>query len=739
MRRFLTFFFAFLSLTTPVRAQSSTRSATPNDKIWRVFPLSPLQKLTAKSDGVLLPFTPQNVDLLAARGEWQSFQIVVSAKEKALRFTVAPTAFATVLGQFIAKDNVQVFRENFVRVVKPSGNRVLGARFWPDALIPIDANTQNVVAPHRSVVFWVAVHVPKNAEVGQYFAALDVVAKGETRREVALALKVSSAILPTQTMRANVAVYYDVLRDWYAKNLSPLNDEQFAQMKRNYYDFLLDYGLNAYDLPTAWNTENAADYLRNPRVRSVRLPPQNSPEFADALAQLKRTNTLQKAYDYRIDEPSPDNYEKVRASTQKLRAADANLKQMVTVAPNTSLNGAVDIWCPNIGDFFGVGHLDLDELQRQRKLGRETWFYTMVEPKNPYPTWLLDDDSSAVRVYGWLMARENISGFVYSMAHGGGKNPLENLESFEGTNGDGTLIYPRDLTNDATQKLRPMPSIRLMILREAIQDYELLKSLPESKRRALIEYSISNSLLFPEQTRAHFTTTFAAQRARLFSLCSGENVTIPTKNWPQKLAFLKVGNTKNGAVPFVKSAPKIDGDLNDSVWNERARWNGKFQRLENDADKWLTTNFWLTHDDKFLYVAVRAIESSEKSARRGAIAVDIAPTNASSQSPERWRFVASASGKMTVEHHTREGRFRIESGDWKIVRRNFKKANIEYSNAEFQIPLGLVRDQKKFHFNVWRRVWRADLQAFYTTKAFPDANDALQMPLVTLQNARSIR
>lgn len=723
---------AIFLFSQTLHAQSSTRNAPPNARNWRVFPLSSLQKLTAKSDGILLPFKSQNVDLLAARGEWQSFQIVVSAKEKALRFTVAPTAFATVLGQFIARENVQLFRENFVRVIKPSGNRVLEPRFWPDALIPIDDQTENVVAPHHSLAFWIAVKVPRDAQIGQYFAALDVVAKGETRREVALALKVSPTVLPLQTMRANVAVYYDMLRDWYAKNLSPLNDEQFAQMKRNYYDFLLDYGLNAYDLPVGWNSEIAATYLRDSRVHSVRIPPQNSPEFADALAQLKRTNTLQKAYDYRIDEPSPDDYQKVRDATQQLHRADARLKQLVTVAPNANLNGAVDIWCPNIGDFFGVGHLDLDELQRQQKRGRETWFYTMVEPKNPYPTWLLDDDASAIRVYGWIMARENISGFVYSMAHGWGANPLENLESFEGTNGDGTLLYPRDLTNDATQKLRPMPSIRLMLLREAIQDYELLKSLPESQRRALIEYSISNSLLFPDANRAHFVDTFETQRARLLSLCNGENVSIPTKIWPQKLAFLKVGKSKNGAVPSVKSAPQIDGNLSDSVWSARTRWNGTFSRLENDADKWPPTNLWISHDDKFLYVAVRATQSSEKSAKRGAIAVEISPTNAISTSPERWRFVASASGKITTEHHTREGRFRIESGSWKIVRHNFKKANIEYSNVEFQIPLGLMRDQKKFHFNVWSRIWRKEFDAFYTTKAFPDANDALQMPLVTL-------
>ncbi|HVF85878.1 MAG TPA: glycoside hydrolase domain-containing protein, partial [Abditibacteriaceae bacterium] len=421
-------------------AQSSTRSA----KTWRVFPVSSLQKLTAKTPGVLQPFSSQPVELQAARGEWESFQVVVSASDKPLRFSVAATSFATQLGRFIARDNVQIFRENYVQVTHPSGNRVLDSRWWPDALIPLNDKAVFEVAANRSVVLWVAVRVPRDAEAGQYFAALDVVPQitegaktsklDATPREVPLALNVSPAVLPSPTMRANVAVYYDSLRDWYGKNVSSLNDEQFVQLKKNYYGFLLDYGLNAYDLPVAWNSAEAANYLRDARVRSVRLPPQDSPEFDVALQQLKSTDALAKAYAYRIDEPSPEQYAAVRTATTRLHEANAQLKHCVTVAPNETLRGAVDIWCPNIGDFFGLGHLDMEALKRERQSGRETWWYTMVEPKSPYPTWLLDDDASAVRVYGWIMARHDISGFVYSMAHGWGPKPLENLESFEGTN-----------------------------------------------------------------------------------------------------------------------------------------------------------------------------------------------------------------------------------------------------------------------------------------------------------------
>ena len=186
--------------------------------------------------------------------------------------------------------------------------------------------------------------------------------------------------MPNPTLRGNVAVYYNVLRNWYAKNLTPLDDAQFARMKQRYYDFLLDYRINAYDLPVTWNDDRADQYLRDPRVVSVRLPGLTAPDFPTAVARLRRDGALSKAYYYAIDEPPPERYAEVRSTTHQLHLIDPALKHCVTVHPNKALAGAVDIWCPNIGDLFGIGHLDMNMLAAQRRQGRETWWYTMVEP-----------------------------------------------------------------------------------------------------------------------------------------------------------------------------------------------------------------------------------------------------------------------------------------------------------------------------------------------------------------------
>ena len=95
---------------------------------------------------------------------------------------------------------------------------------------------------------------------------------------------------------------------------------EFAQLKKNYYDFLLDYRINAYDLPVDWNSDEAQKYLQDPRVLSVRTPPLDRPDFNEALAAFKKANALKKAYYYWIDEPAPEQYDAVKAATKKLRA-----------------------------------------------------------------------------------------------------------------------------------------------------------------------------------------------------------------------------------------------------------------------------------------------------------------------------------------------------------------------------------------------------------------------------------
>ncbi|RYG55690.1 DUF4091 domain-containing protein, partial [bacterium] len=364
---------------------------------------------------------------------------------------------------------------------KPSGNRIREPKWWPDALVPFALAPQTIPAA-GTAVFWATMRIPRDAVPGDYFGELDVAANGDNHR-LALTLHVREQQLPVAPFRATAALYYDTLRDWYRKSGREFSDADWQAQKQRYAEFLLGFGLNPYDPPVAWKEASIDQYLKDPRVHSVRTPPLDSPDFPIAVEALKRSGTLSKSFYYWNDEPqTPEQFAAIRSNISKLRAL--GIPQLVTAHPSEALRGAVDIWCPNIANALGTGHLDIPALKREQAQGHPTWLYTMVVPKHPYPTWLLDDDSSAILSYAPLWVKAGATGFVYSMVHGWGPKPLDDLTSYANTNGDGTLIYPAELVGGQG----PMPSIRLMLLRDALEDYALWQEATRRKIALTFEF-----------------------------------------------------------------------------------------------------------------------------------------------------------------------------------------------------------------------------------------------------------
>ena len=684
------------TLAISIFLTASTCTARAAD--WHLRPVSAWHKLTATRPGTLRAFDNVPVQIQAARGGWYSFQCVIEAGDAPLRdVQIAPTHLATTLGQFVLKTNIQLYWENFARVEIPSGNRELMPLWWPDALLPIGTQPSREIEAQRTEVLWCSVFIPANTEAGHYFGALDVTTNGQSK-SLALSFQVHDVEIPPPNLRLNIAVYYDVLRDWYRKSGREFSEVDWQIQTRRYYDFLLDFGFNAYDLPVDWNSETARKYLQDARVHSVRLPPLNSAEFPVALQTLKAANALHKAYDYRIDEPAPEAYPQVLAEAKKLHEIDPQLKLLVTAHPNEALQNAVDIWCPNIGDATGVGWIDFDRLAAERKRGRETWWYTMVVPKYPYLTWLLDDDAQSLRAWAWQMARYEIGGCVYSMAHGWGPNPYQNLQSFAGTNGDGTLLYPGELKNVAG----PLPSMRLMLLREAHQETRLLQKLDVSTREKLAHF------VTPSPTRLA-DNEFARRMTLAEKVLLGDEsaASIPITRLLARRPILPATSTEKIV---------IDGKIDTNEWQTQ-RVNTQFSRWRNDEITWPETSCFINNDGKYLQVAIRARTGPQVLAEDWC-AVELAPRDGH----ESWRFIVTAKNKLVVERRTREGSFNVEEIDWTGKTREFTG----YRDTELQIPLSLFEDFDGLRVNALRRVTHVS-GAKVLLRAFDDEGDARQM------------
>jgi hypothetical protein len=172
--------------------------------------------------------------IAAARGEYESFQIVVTGVGQAV--SGVDISFSDLTGPGgaqIASTNISPFREKYTYVNESSpdwggSNRPLGAGWYADALIPwFDPATgkrlsgaQVTAAPFSVAVnqnqpTWVDVFVPRNAVAGQYTGTYSVVsAQGSVTGSIQLtvwnftlpvvpALKSSFAFFQAQPLAAN--------------------------------------------------------------------------------------------------------------------------------------------------------------------------------------------------------------------------------------------------------------------------------------------------------------------------------------------------------------------------------------------------------------------------------------------------------------------------------------------------------------------------------------------------------
>lgn len=207
------------------------------------------------------------------------------------------------------------------------------------------------------------------------------------------------------------------------------------------------------------------------------------------------------------DEPMRSEYPRVRAAAEVVKAAAPGIRTLVTEPFSRDLQGAIDIWCPDLwalGDSvrcvpFAVQwpyrfRLDIQwnprpAVYRDRTArGERVWFYTSLASfVFDYPNLFIDSDAQCQRVIPWLASRYGITGLLYWQtvyAYGKAGDPWSRPRLLM-TNGDGNLLYPGTPGRDDIAVHQPVPSLRLMILRDGMEDFEYLAMLERGGDGAL--------------------------------------------------------------------------------------------------------------------------------------------------------------------------------------------------------------------------------------------------------------
>jgi len=211
------------------------------------------------------------VEIKASKNEVESFQVVVAAPKE--NISVVKVDISDLVGQGgakIAKTNIKLFREEYVRVRKSTSRAELPPGLYPDPLVPfINPQTGKAIEPltrsrkrwgepvtttghdmyavpfevfkGQNQPIWADVHVPKGAAAGIYRGKLTVHAKGGVSEQIPVTLTVWDFALPDGPTHknhfgsfGNVSRYFDVKR----------GSDEFKQIEMRYCRMMAEHRIN---------------------------------------------------------------------------------------------------------------------------------------------------------------------------------------------------------------------------------------------------------------------------------------------------------------------------------------------------------------------------------------------------------------------------------------------------------------------------------------------------------------
>lgn len=449
------------------------------------------------------PGTDTTIRLQAAGNETESFRFIVRAGTAAVEVAGVTVSPLQGPGAALPAGQVALFREHYLELAKPSYRSKAQPGWYPDPLIPfVDPFTGKPpaggqyqalpcqVAAGQNQGFWGDVQVPKGAKPGVYRGKVTVALTGQPGVELPLRLEVLDFSLPdTFSMRSNFGSLGRVVNQ---AGLKPGTPEAEQLLDRSLRLFLA-HRCQPSTVGTVWpkytpdqgmNDQETGERLRHVvedlHVNSLALPfpwgegPDKCRAYLKALAAyLRQKGWLQYGYLYLRDEPNnAEEYQTVREQGKVIREADPGLRRMCTeqtVSSNPAwgdLYGAVDIWCP----LWGLW--DEPTAATRLQQGEELWSYTaLCQGPDGTPWWQVDFDPVMFRAPFWTSWRYGVTGFLYwSSTYWDRYDPWVKPYFRDSYWGEGILVYPGGPAGLSC----PAPSIRLKLIREAMEDYEYM-------------------------------------------------------------------------------------------------------------------------------------------------------------------------------------------------------------------------------------------------------------------------
>ena len=447
----------------------------------------------------------------AARNEYESFQIVVMPFEKTLsEVTVEASDLSGPTGAVIKKENITLSREEFLSIDYDCGYEVDRRGWWPDPLMPI-SDPFMVPGEQLCQPVWVTVYVPPDAPAGIYSGMITVRTATAGRDSIPVSLRVWNFDMPVQGNLVThtwddveaYARFYNLDQyplDWYFRLCDLLLKNRLNPGFAGYNYVEIEPGIDGqYDFS---NTEKVLKFCIERgltrfsmiQLRKGEYTPEEEAKiypFIKAYADfLRQHGWLDEALVELWDEPLLHEWPDVKARAQHIRdiAPDLKLRIFASEGPfafwseESKTSGArdlIDIWAP-------VPPIESPETQAE---GGEIWSYFATLARGVAPNFYINRPAIYQRCIGWFCWMYHLDGFEHWSINSMERNihpgePLEkkwpnvpwDARSFLNMCGEGMLVYPGP-------EGMPIPSLRLELFRESMEDYEYLHKLADLVRQ----------------------------------------------------------------------------------------------------------------------------------------------------------------------------------------------------------------------------------------------------------------
>jgi hypothetical protein len=481
-----------------------------------------------------------SLEYAMAKNEYESMQLMITPETDIAAYELAVTGLTNGNGGEIPAENIQVYNEFYVYVKKgtaPDSKRPAG--WYPDALIPQDLSAafgENKIAAGDNQGIWITVKTEKETPAGEYTGAFSLSLDGQ-KYDVPVTVTVWDFTVPDEVhARNSFYLFQDELSNGQWDNTK--------ESYQKYVDYFLDYRISTTEIASLdYNTEDWVEqvkkYAADPRVTSYNVHGDGHYGMTLLKALIENStpelNLLDKAFFYLFDEPYTmleqasetyyrkidelialaDSYTEEELAEYGLTKADIEgVEVMITLTASINTIEGLRTYCALASDFDTQSMRDrYEEYRKNPYLGKNnelagtdygtTWWYVCVHPYDPYPNFNIDMDLSAARVLSWMQYDYDIEGLIYwgTMTYFSsatrfdqdGQKPVNVYEQadgvFAGANGDGYLVYPGAKYGTDT----PIPTMRLMELRDGFEEYEFLYLLENEVNDALAEHNFKGS------------------------------------------------------------------------------------------------------------------------------------------------------------------------------------------------------------------------------------------------------